>query len=112
MHEIELPCVKIRNQGTKPIFIDEVGLLRGDERISVSFTNFNFRPHRDSLELPAGHSRVFDLRLVKIAPEVLGNFTGLYLITGTGHEFFDSESDFTEIKKLLGMGNSSKPLRI
>lgn len=86
----EVFAAKVRNQGTRPIYVDVIGFTAGPKKYPGLFSPYSSKSRDDAFEIPAGRVQVFSCFGVKIEEEDLPKLDGLYLVTGAGHEFTNS----------------------
>ena len=93
----EVFAAKVRNQGTRSIFVDEIGFTCGEKRYKGSFTPYSSREHREASEVQGGHSQVFSFFGLKIEEEDVSWIDGMYLLTGSGDIFINTRDSLDRI---------------
>jgi hypothetical protein len=83
----EVFAAKVRNQGIRPIYVDIIGFTAGTKKYPGLFSPYSAKNHDDASEILPGRTQVFSCFGVKLEEEDLPRLDGMYLVTGSGHEF-------------------------
>lgn len=83
----EVFAAKVRNQGARSIYVDVIGFTAGEVRYPGLFSPYSSKSHDEASEILPGRSQIFSFFGVKLEESDLPKLDGMYLITGTGHEF-------------------------
>jgi hypothetical protein len=87
--------VKIRNKGSRDIFVDEIGFTCGDKRYKGLFSPYGGRFDSERNKVIAGDSQVYSFWQVEMEDDDVAKIDGLYLLTGSG-DFFMNQHDCIE----------------
>jgi hypothetical protein len=89
---------KVRNQGSRPIYVDTIGFTASQRRFPAQFTPYSSRPDKEAREVPPGRFEIFLFFGVRITAEDAALIDGMYVVTGTGHLFTTQPIDMSRIK--------------
>lgn len=87
----EVFAAKVRNQGIRSIYVDIIGFTVGPKKYAGLFSPYSSKNHDDASEILPGRAQVFSCFGVKIEEGDLPKLDGMYLVTGTGHEFVNKD---------------------
>lgn len=87
----EVFSAKVRNQGTRSIYVDTIGFTAGPRKYPGLFYPYSAKNHDDASEILSGRTQVFSCAGVEIEADDLQKLDGMYLVTGTGHEFVNKD---------------------
>ena len=85
----EVFAAKVRNQGTRSIYVDIIGFTAGDREHPGLFSPYSAKSHDEAGEIASGHTQVFSCFGVKLPPDELRCLDGMFLVTGSGHKFIN-----------------------
>jgi hypothetical protein len=98
-HKKEVFSAKVRNQGIRSIFVDEIGFVCGERKYLGVFTPYSSKTHGEASEIPPGHSQVFSFFGVKIEETDVPKIDGMYLVTGSGNLFVNTSDSLERLIK-------------
>lgn len=87
----EVFSAKVRNQGTRAIYVDIIGVTAGTRKYPGLFSSYSAKNQDEASEILPGRTQVFTCFGVKIEEYDIPKLDGMYLVTGTGHEFINRE---------------------
>lgn len=85
----EVFAAKVRNQGTRPIYVDVIGFTAGSKRYPGLFSPWSSKDTEEAAEVASGHPQIFSFFGVNLDIEDIPKLDGMYLVTGAG-DLFDS----------------------
>ena len=97
--EREVFAAKVRNQGSRSVYVEVIGFTCGEKRYPGLFSPWSSKDNDEACELSAGRSQVFSFFGVKLEEEDIPKFDGMYVLLGSGQEFVNRN---VNLERLLG----------
>lgn len=93
----EVFAAKVRNQGTVPFVVEEIGFTCGDRKWKGTFIPYSRKEIEDAIEIGPGRSQIFSFFGVKIEDSDIARIDGMYLLTGAGACFTNKSSPLSRL---------------
>jgi hypothetical protein len=93
----EVFAAKVRNQGTRSIYVEDIGFLDGQTKYLGKFHPYSSKDSIEARNILPGRSQIFSFFNDTIDTEQMVKMDGMYVVIGSGDEFVNRNADLKRV---------------
>jgi hypothetical protein len=98
-HDKEVLYARVRNRGSRDIFVEVIGFTAGERRLPGLFSPRSAKDDaNEARQIAAGASQLFSFYGVTMDSDDITRIDGMFVILGTGEQFVNKQTSMDRVK--------------